>query len=266
MKSFHAQIAENRKIHLSESREQALKRLDDRKLEIIHLQKEIAEKTEILRSGIAIERLTLLQSELTRLETERENLKIQALKLRDVSEDQKKLKRLVDDLLDLIEKDILARSEPRKLAVNTFAEFSRFLYNESGQLVMKRSVKEAGLDIETDIPGKKSGGKNRMQVFCFDWTIATIAQHYRRSPGFIVHDSHIFDGVDGRQIGLALEMAQIKSETFGIQYIVTMNSDDLQKIKTEEENDGEQIFDPAPYILSPRLSDEEGGGLFGIRF
>jgi|GEM_PF-4883436 len=31
-------------------------------------------------------------------------------------------------------------------------------------------------------------------------------------PGFLVHDSHIFDGVDGRQIGLALRFAQEKCE------------------------------------------------------
>ena len=266
VKSFHNQIAANRETHLSEDLKQALKRLDDRKMEIINLQKEIAEKTEILRSGVAIERLTLLQSELTRLETERENLKIQTLKIRDVSENQNKLRRQIDDLLELIEKDILARNKPRKLAVNTFAKFSRFLYNESGNLVMKRSAREAGLDIETDIPGKKSGGKNHMQVFCFDWTIAKVAQHYDCSPGFIVHDSHIFDGVDGRQIGLALKLAEINCEPLGIQYIIAMNSDDLQKIDAEEKINGEEIFNPKPYILPTKLSDKESGGLFGIRF
>jgi hypothetical protein len=45
-----------------------------------------------------------------------------------------------------------------------------------------------------------------------------------------------------------------------------MNSDDLQKIKAEEEIDGTEIFDPEPYILPTRLSDREDGGLFGLRF
>ena len=266
VKSFHAQVAANRKAHLSKEREEALERLANRKLDIDRLQAELAEKTEILRSGVAIERLTLLQSELTRLEAERANLKMQIPKLRDVSENKKKLKRQIDCLLDLIENDVLARDEPRKLSVNTFGEISQFLYNEPGQLVMNRSTREAGLEIDTDIAGKKSGGKNHMQVFCFDWTIAEVAQHYDRSPGFIVHDSHIFDGVDGRQIGLALKLAGMKCEALGIQYIVAMNSDDLQKIDAEEKIDGEEIFDPKPYILPTMLSDKEGGGLFGIRF
>lgn len=266
VKSFHVQVAANRKAHLSKEREQALERLADRKVDIDRLQSDLAERTEILRSGVAIERLSLLQSELTRLESERTNLKMQIPKLRDVSENQKKLKRKIDGLLDLIEADVLARDEPRKLAVSTFGGISQFLYNEPGQLVMNRSAKEAGLVIETDIAGKKSGGKNHMQVFCFDWTVAEVAQHYGRSPGFIVHDSHIFDGVDGRQIGLALKLAQMKCEALGVQYIVAMNSDDLQKIKAEEEIDGKEIFDPTPNILPVGLSDKEGGGLFGIKF
>ena len=266
VKSFHAKVAANRKAHLSKEREQATQRLADRKSDIIRFQADLSDRTEVLRSGIAIERLSLLQSELTRLEAERANLKEQIPRLRDVAENQKKLKRDIESLLDLIEADILARDDPRKLAVSTFGEISQFLYNEPGQLVMNRSAKEAGLVIETDIAGKKSGGKNHMQVFCFDWTIAEVAQNYGRSPGFIVHDSHIFDGVDGRQIGLALKQAQMKCDEFGFQYIVAMNSDDLQKIKAEEEIDGAEIFDPQPYILPTRLSDREGGGLFGLRF
>ena len=43
-------------------------------------------------------------------------------------------------------------------------------------------------------------------------------------------------------------------------------SDDLQKIANEEEIGGEEIFDPSPYIVDPRLTDQEDGGLFGIRF
>lgn len=264
--SFHAKVASNRKAHLSKEREHANVRLSDRKSDIVHLQDQLSEKTQILRSGVAIERLSLLQSELTKLETERANLDAQIPKLRDIAEVQKKLKRSIEGLLDLIEADILERDEPRKLAVKTFGEISQFLYNEPGQLVMNRSVREAGLVIETDIAGKKSGGKNHMQVFCFDWTLAEVAQKYDRSPGFIVHDSHIFDGVDGRQIGLALNLAQKKCEELGIQYIVAMNSDDLQKIKNEEMIDDEPIFDPSPYILPTSLSDQEDGGLFGIRF
>lgn len=45
-----------------------------------------------------------------------------------------------------------------------------------------------------------------------------------------------------------------------------MNSDDLQKIKQEEEASGEKIFDPTDFIMETRLRDDETSGLFGIRF
>jgi hypothetical protein len=45
-----------------------------------------------------------------------------------------------------------------------------------------------------------------------------------------------------------------------------MNSDDLGKVSAEEEATGEAIFDPTDHIVGTRLSDDESGGLFGIRF
>ena len=46
-------------------------------------------------------------------------------------------------------------------------------------------------------------------------------------PGFLVHDSHLFDGVDERQIGRGLALADEIATLYGFKYIVTMNSDDL---------------------------------------
>jgi uncharacterized protein YydD (DUF2326 family) len=105
-----------------------------------------------------------------------------------------------------------------------------------------------------------------MQVFCFDWLLVEAAIKKDRFPGFLIHDSHIFDGVDGRQIGLALNLARAKCEKLGVQYVVAMNSDDLQKIKNEEDVSGEDIFDPSDFIMDARLSDEPNGGLFGVKF
>lgn len=105
-----------------------------------------------------------------------------------------------------------------------------------------------------------------MQVFCFDWLLVETSKRQNRFLGFSVHDSHIFDGVDGRQIGRTLSFAQKKCDELGVQYIVAMDSDDLQKIKQEEETCEEKIFDPTDFIMETRLSNDETGGLFGIRF
>ena len=79
------------------------------------------------------------------------------------------------------------------------------------------------------------------------------------SPGFLVHDSHIFDGVDERQIAKALKIGAENAAKLGFQYIVTMNSDDIPR-------DMPPNFNLINSILSVRLTDAtENGGLFGIR-
>ena len=82
-----------------------------------------------------------------------------------------------------------------------------------------------------------------------------------RWPGFLIHDSQLFDGVDERQIAKALQLAAQQATSGGFQYIVTMNSD---FVPTEGFTDG---FYVREYIVEPRLTDAtETGGLFGFRF
>lgn len=266
VEAFHKQVSQNRETHLRKEKQNAQERISNRRKDIIRLQKILSEELSLLRSGIAIERLTLLQSDLNRLEAEQANLTQQIPKLQNVADDQKKLKRQIDDLVDLIGQDVMERNAPRKFAVQIFADTSQVLYDEPGQLIIGKSSGIAGLSIETDIVGKKSGGKNHMQVFCFDWLLVESALKQDRFPGFLIHDSHIFDGVDGRQIALALKLAQEKCASLGVQYIVAMNSDDLEKIKPELNEEIMDGFDPYKYVMQTQLTDKPDGGLFGIRF
>ena len=79
-------------------------------------------------------------------------------------------------------------------------------------------------------------------------------------PHFLIHDSHLFDGVDARQIAAALEVGQqVAGEDS--QYIVTMNSDIFDTLPLTDDIDRDTV------VLSTRLSDEtEASGLFGFRF
>lgn len=79
-------------------------------------------------------------------------------------------------------------------------------------------------------------------------------------PGFLIHDSHLFDGVDGRQVISALKVGAEMATELGFQYIVTMNEDDAFK----ESVAGFSLQD---HVLSTVLTDaKEDGGLFGFRF
>ena len=100
-----------------------------------------------------------------------------------------------------------------------------------------------------------------MQIFCFDMMLMEICQKQGRRPGFLIHDSHLFDGVDERQVAKALQLGAERAEASGFQYIVTMNSDALPK-------DGFRgKFKIRDHVLDTVLTDAtETGGLFGLRF
>lgn len=99
-----------------------------------------------------------------------------------------------------------------------------------------------------------------MQIFCFDMMLMRLCSKRGIGPGFLVHDSHLFDGVDGRQVISALKVGSEMAEEFGFQYIVTMNEDDAFKEKIAG-------FDLDQYVLPVVLTDaKEDGGLFGLRF
>ena len=70
-------------------------------------------------------------------------------------------------------------------------------------------------------------------------------------PGFLIHDSHLFDGVDERKVAKALQLGAAHAERVGFQYIVTMNSDALP------EGGFQNNFDVWKYFNKTRLNDEE---------
>jgi uncharacterized protein YydD (DUF2326 family) len=111
------------------------------------------------------------------------------------------------------------------------------------------------------IEGQRSKGITNMQMFCFDMMLAEISHKRGLGPGFLIHDSHLFDGVDERQVAKALQLGSERAEAVGFQYIVTMNSDVLPK----EGFKGD--FDVGNKVLKTKLTDAtETGGLFGLRF
>jgi uncharacterized protein YydD (DUF2326 family) len=62
-----------------------------------------------------------------------------------------------------------------------------------------------------------------------DLTIAVLAHRHGRGPDF-VHDSHLSTALTtGRQLAAALSLAYDVARDEGLQYIATLNTDDLDK-------------------------------------
>lgn len=83
----------------------------------------------------------------------------------------------------------------------------------------------------------------------------------KNGPEFLIHDSHLFDGMDSRQVAKALEISARTAEKYKFQYIVTMNSDMVPSAEFSKD------FHFNDYVLPVKLTDATvDGGLFGFRF
>jgi uncharacterized protein YydD (DUF2326 family) len=141
-----------------------------------------------------------------------------------------------------------------------FSEYAKALYAPDRSAYLRFESGETSLRIEPHIDSDNSAGIGSMVIFCFDLVLSVLAHRGGRAPDFLVHDSHLFDGVDERQLAAALTLAAEVAERQSLQYLVTLNSDDLDKARRRG-------FDADPYLLPQRLTDQyEDGGIFGFRF
>lgn len=258
---FHKTILENRRAHLAGEIEASRARIKDRDSQKKSLDRRRAEIMNILRSGGALEHFLLLQEEAGRAEGETSTLR----KKLEIAEQIETTKATLGveraQLTMALQNDLKEREAVAKRAVLVFEQLSESLYiNErTGNLYV--SSGKNGVDIEIKIDGERSKGISNMQIFCFDMMLMQICRERGMGPGFLMHDSHLFDGVDERQVAKALQIGAACSEKMGFQYIVTMNSDAVPKEGFQES------FDLKKHILPVRLTDEdETGGLFGVRF
>jgi uncharacterized protein YydD (DUF2326 family) len=157
-----------------------------------------------------------------------------------------------------IANDVQERNEIIVTAMEEFENISGKIYKEPATFEVVAG--DNGLDFLISAVDIASEGVSKMQIFSFDLMLATVCARRGRWPGFLMHDSHIFDGVDGRQIASALVLGHERSLELSGQYIVTMNSDDLEKAEREADTSFRN------FVVIPALDDTETGGLFGFRF
>ena len=118
-----------------------------------------------------------------------------------------------------------------------------------------------GPEFKISIQGDRGGGIAQMEIFCFDYALFTIMLEQDHGPGFLMHDSHLFDGVDERQVARAILMGRDLTKRLGGQYIVTMNSDIYNRLPFPDD------FDRSKVVAKPKLSDADAAsGLFGFQF
>lgn len=255
---FHESIIANRRSYLEKEVAAARRRIRTREQSMPEISTRLARIMAVLQSHGALDQFTKLQSELASQEAKTELLRQRFAAAERLESERNELEFERNQLEARLRQDYHEQAGVLRDAILAFGKFSNALYENPGNLTISASSNGPRFDVT--IGGEKSGGINNMQIFCFDMMLMQLAAERKAGPGFLVHDSHLFDGVDERQVAKALQVGEKASRDLKFQYIVTMNSDAIP----EEFPDN---FDINEYILPVRLTDAtEDGGLFGIRF
>jgi len=258
VKSFHESVVRNRKDYLSSELDAAKLRIEIRDGKKAQLDQRRAEIMGILKSHGALDQFLKLQGELGRLESEVESLRqrFEAAEQLEGTKNELEIER--NRLAIRLRRDFAEQKDRLSEAIVAFEETSQRLYEAAGSMTIDETSN--GPSFKFQMQGQRSKGIKNMQIFCFDMMLMRLCAKRQMGPGFLIHGSHLFDGVDGRQVISALRLGAEISKELGFQYIVTMNEDDAFKETIKG-------FDLNDYVLPTRLTDAtEDGGLFGIRF
>jgi uncharacterized protein YydD (DUF2326 family) len=255
---FHQRLIENRQAQLQNEIASARRRIEERRPQREQVEVRRRQITAALRAGGPADELLRLRDELSGKEGIVRALEARLAEARGLERQAEERQQEVEDATRALRQDRRERAAIADQASRTFSEISERLYQSPGQLAI--SANEQGLRFLPTMPSSQSAGVMSMQSFCFDFTMASLCRSRGMGPGFLIHDSHLYEPVDGRQFARALRIGAEYAKELGIQYIVTLNSDELTRAETE----GGEDF--RAFVLDPVLSDAPEGGLFGIRF
>ena len=258
VRSFHESVVRNRREYLAGEVDTARQRVAARDQEKRRLDERRAAVMVILQSHGAFDQFALLQGKAGGMQADVESLR-QRFEAAEQLEGTKNELEIERNRLTLrLRRDFSDQRVRLSEAILAFEETSRRLYESAGSMTVEETSN--GPAFRFPMQGSRSKGIKNMQMFCFDMMLMRLCAMRRTGPGFLIHDSHLFDGVDGRQVVSALKVGAETADELGFQYIVTMNEDDAFKETIEG-------FDLRGHVVPVVLTDaEDDGGLFGFRF
>lgn len=258
IQEFHNNLVKNRRQFLESEIDRLTKAIEARRAQVVTKSVEKSSYMEVLQTHGALEEYTRLQQIHTST----------IAQLRDIEQRIDNWKRFEQGKSEVaIEKQLLARRARTDLeerhkqvrrAIALFNENSQALYQSPGNLAI--DISPTGYKFHIEIERSKSEGVGNMKVFCYDLMLSQLWSRNVHKPGFLIHDSSIFDGVDERQRALALELIEKESREKGFQYICMLNSDMLPL------GDFSPNFDIYKFVRLRLTDATENGGLLGIRF
>ncbi|MER9140314.1 DUF2326 domain-containing protein [Mesorhizobium sp. M0830] len=257
---FYDSVVSNRRTHLQYEITEITRRLSENEFRLSALDSERGDLLRTLEGRGALEDFLNLQRDLSNLDASAASLRerYKAAELLEGESTQLDIDRV--NLKRRLQEDHQQRKSALDKAILLIADTISELYDDrTGKFIVEAT--ENGPEFRISIEGDRGGGISNVEIFCLDLALLQLTTERFGGPRFLFHDSHLFDGVDARQIARALLLGSRASAGEHLQYIVTMNSDIFDSLPLPEEINRDDV------VVKTRLSDEtETGGLFGFRF
>jgi uncharacterized protein YydD (DUF2326 family) len=269
---FHASVVRNRKSYLEEESRAVEERLLDIKRERSALDIERSEIMLLLQEKVALETFMDAQRALATLDAKVADLERRLETARSFTKIDSELQVKTADTVASVLTEIEERSANLEGPISLFNELGAEIYSDRAAQLLVSSTPKGILKVEPQVDGDASDGIRGVETFLLDMVCLISGITNGRGPRLLVHDSHLFDAIDHRQVASCLNIGARLAEQYRFQYVVTMNSDFLSSVeKSSDPNETvgaeEMVFDRKPYLTDLVLTDATAaGGLFGFQF
>lgn len=258
--AFHRSVTKNRFAHLKSEVEETKRKIELAEKSLEKIGKERQSLLTLLEGKGAFEDLALLHKDIAVLEKDHAMLleKYRIAQDRDRKKDNFAYEKI--KIKQRLDADYETHRENLEKSILRVSDIVKSLYQGDRNGQFEVDATDNGPKFSIKIDGDGGAGISSMEVFCMSIVLFESVRDRMKGPGFLIHDSHIFDGVDERQIMRSLEIGRgmLRGNE---QYIITMNSDIFNKLR---DSNGRNFSE---HVITPQLSDgADDGGLFGFRF
>lgn len=263
VQAFHESVVRNRRSFLEQELGAVRIRLEAIDAERRNLDAQRSQIMQLLNETVALDTFLSLQRDLAKQESDVADIERRLEAANSISTISDTIKLRTAELVASVRTELNERDDRLDESISLFSELGAEIYTDREAALLVAPTAKGLLSVGPRISGDASTGVRSVETFMLDIVCTIAAIKLGRAPRILVHDSHLFDAIDGRQVASCLNIGARLAEEHGFQYIVTLNSDFLTSV--EAQSDG--AFGAEPYMLGTRLTDEtEAGGLFGFRF
>lgn len=257
---FHESVSRNRALFLKEELRDAREALEDNDAAVKELDEKRAKALELLGSTMALESYTKAQGDLAKLDAEITRLNTRIGDLERLENMDLSLKRMRLEAVDSVRAELRENDKSVEAITAAYVSICEEIYSDRKPRLLFDVSDKGVLKVEPRLEGDDSKGIKEVAIFAFDLACVIVGSDGGCIPGFLVHDSHLFDAMDDRQLCSCLNIGARLSREHDFQYIVMLNTDRLAA--------AERLgFDRSDYSIGIVLTDKgESGGLFGVRF